>query len=202
MDDARPPDRRSTPALAALGLLDAGAEASLAVWRSWPLAPARYLAAPVVDGLAGRGERRRLELESEVAGVTEQAVAVAVDHALVERVVAELLRAGVIERVADQLVESSLPARLVDEVGAHQRALVDDVLGRVLESAELQRVVEHVASSDAIRRALSAQSSGLADEVAGAVRSRSENADEAAERFARRLLHRRARPGPLGPEPG
>jgi hypothetical protein len=129
----------------------------------------------------------------------------------------------VLENVAAQIAASPLPLRLVESpeleqvidralaspalerllVRVMQSGLVDDLTDRVLASEELQRIVEHVARSEEVRRALTAQSAGLADEMAGAVRSRSAVADDAAERLARRLLHRRRpRPGPLGPEPG
>jgi hypothetical protein len=229
---------RQTATLAALGLLAAGesgaraglraasvaAGPSLAVWRSWPLAPARGLTAPVVDALVSRGRREQARWQDELEwGVTERAVGVAVDHALVERATAELLESGVLEHVGAQIAASPLPLRLVESpelqqvidraldspalerllVRVMQSGLVDELTEKVLASEELQRIVEHIAQSEEVRRALTAQPAGLAGEVAGAVRSRSAVADDAAERLAHRLLHRhRPRPGPLGPEPG
>ena len=184
---------RRTAALAALGLLAVGESAvraaagpSRSIWRSWPLAPTRALTEPLVAALVQRGalEEVRLRLALE-RGVTEGAAAVAADYELLDRVLASPELEAFIVRVM-------------------QSALVDDLTDQVLASEELQRVVEHVAQSEEVRRALRAQSAGMADEVAGEMRSRSAAADDAAERFARRLLRRRRHrpPGPLEPEPG
>ena len=71
--------------------------------------------------------------------------------------------------------------------------LVSATTERVLVSAELQRVVEHIANSPEVRNAIAHQSFGLADVVAQEVRSRSVSGDETAERIARSVLRRRPR---------
>src|SRR4051812_33715662 len=191
--------RRDTPlALAGLGVVavgEAGVRAAgrpaRALWDSRLVRPARSLAAPGIDRLA------------------EMAVGVVVDHALVERAVAELLRAGVLEDVADQIASSPLPAHVVQEALAERvdRVLASPelelVLDRVLQSDQLHRVVASIAQSAEVRAALTAQSFGLAEELAGEVRSRTAVADDAAERVARRLFGRPAiRRGGIATGPG
>jgi hypothetical protein len=174
---------RRTAALAGLGLLsvaEAGTRASLDVWRSWPFAPARAVTGPVVDALVARGRRE----EPRVRALLEREVA--------ERAAAELVASPLVDRA---LASPELEALLVRVM---QSTLVDDLTEQVLASEELQRIVEHVAQSEEVRRALRAQSAGLADEVAGEMRTRSASADDAAERFAHRLLHPRRRPRPAG----
>jgi len=199
MDDA---GVRRTAALAALGAVsvgEAGVRVSLHAWRSWPFAPARAVTTPVVAILVGRGRREEERIQALLGG-----------GELVDRVTAEVLSTGVVEQIAAQIATSPLLDRALASpeleallVRVMQSTLVDDLVDQLLASEELQRIVEHVARSEEVRSALRAQSQGLADEVAGEMRTRSAAADDAAERFARRLLHRRrARPGPLGPEPG
>jgi hypothetical protein len=58
-------------------------------------------------------------------------------------------------------------------------------------------VVGRIAESDEVRAALQEQSRGLAEDVGDQLRSRTEAADDAAERAVRRLLRRRRhRPDP------
>src|SRR3954466_9154749 len=91
---------RRTAALAALGLLSVGetgtratlraaAGPSRAIWRSWPLAPTRAVAEPVVGALVGRGrvEEGRMRAALERGG-GEGAAAVAADYELLDRVLA------------------------------------------------------------------------------------------------------------------
>src|SRR4051812_338472 len=196
---------RETATLAGLGVVAVGesgvraaARPARAVWGSRLASPARRLAAPAVDALVRRGRAEEPRLRALTpGGMTELAVGVAVDHAVVERAVAELLRRGVLEDVADQVAASRLPQNLVTD--AELGRVLDELVDRLLASDQLQRVVTHIARSPEVREALAAQSFGLADEVAGSVRVRTASADDAAERVARRLLRRR--PG-IAPEPG
>ena len=54
-------------------------------------------------------------------------------------------------------------------------------------------MVDEIARSPAVTEAITQQSLGFADQVAGGVRDRSRNADEVLERVARRALRRRRR---------
>jgi hypothetical protein len=200
---------RETAALAALGLVsvaEAGLRVAAApartVWHSRLARPARAFTAPAVDGLVRRGQREQLRLRAATqGGVTELAVGVVVDHAIVERAVAELLRGGVIEDVAEQVATSRLPAHLEDSPALAQ--LVDEMIDRLLASEQLQRVVAHIARSQEVRDALTAQPATLATELAGEMRARTALADDTAERVARRLLRRRsARPDRVATDPG
>jgi len=64
---------------------------------------------------------------------------------------------------------------------------------RILRSPEMRTVLEYVATSPEVRRALTQQSSSLAGDMVGGVRTRSESLDDAAERRIRSWL-RRPRP--------
>jgi hypothetical protein len=68
--------------------------------------------------------------------------------------------------------------------------MADDLTARILDSAQLQHVIDHVVASPELRAALTQQTAGLAEDVAAGVRSRTVRADDAAERFARALLRR------------
>ena len=184
------PSRRDTLTLAGLGVVAVGEESlraaagpARAVWGSPLMWPARQVAGPAVGALVERGrtERARLELLA---------------HDGVNEAVAELLRSGLIEEIADR-VATQLAEPLVGS--ALDSPALDRIVDRVLESEQLHRIVAHVAAYTEVRAALAAQSAGLANEVAGEVRSRAAKGDDRAEHFARRLLHRR----PIAPpEPG
>ena len=60
----------------------------------------------------------------------------------------------------------------------------------MLEGEELWLVVDEIAQSPAVTEAITRQSIGFADQVAGGVRGRSRNADAWLERAARRALRR------------
>jgi hypothetical protein len=71
---------------------------------------------------------------------------------------------------------------------------------RLLESEELWVLVDEIARSPAVTQAITQQSLGFADQVAGGVRERSRDADGMLERAARRIVRRRQRmPDPQGP---
>ena len=135
-------------------------------YRLPPSAPLRRLADGLVDAAASRGEREEARLLERTDAEVD---------ALVERAV----RNPALERAIVQVLESDL---------------LDEVVDRVLESEELRRVVAHVAESEEVRAALTRQSLGLVDEVAGSARTRTIRADALAERVTRSILRRRPAP--------
>jgi hypothetical protein len=117
---------------------------------------------------------------------------VLLDSQLVERVVDRLMEARVAERVVDRILASPATERLVSRT--LERPEVERLLAEALNSRAVERVMtsvlERVADSPEVRRAVAQQSVGLADEVAEQVRTRAVAGDDAAERLARRLLRR------------
>jgi chromatin segregation and condensation protein Rec8/ScpA/Scc1 (kleisin family) len=73
--------------------------------------------------------------------------------------------------------------------------LVDDLTERVLRSPEMERVVEHIATSPQVLDAVSQQTQTLAEEMVSNVRRRTHTVDDVAERTVRGWL-RRPRPEP------
>ena len=73
---------------------------------------------------------------------------------------------------------------------------MSDVTDQVIESAEIQRLIEEIGSSPAVRAALSRQSTTFAGETAAVVRRRLERLDDAVERVVHRVLGRK--PAPTG----
>jgi hypothetical protein len=115
------------------------------------------------------------------------------DSELVERVLDRLIEARVAERVVDRVLASPATERLL--IRTLERPEVERLLADALDSRAVERVMtsvlERVADSPEVRRAVAQQSAGLADEVAEQVRTRAAAGDDAAERLARRLLRRR-----------
>ncbi len=72
------------------------------------------------------------------------------------------------ERVVDRWVDSAAVERAVDRV--IEGKLLDRVVERLLESEELWVLVDEIARSPAVTQAITQQSLGFADQVAGGVR--------------------------------
>lgn len=143
--------------------------------------------------------------ERAIGYALEQSDEVIASEAL-ERAIGRALESPETERLVQSVVDSPAMERLVAR--AVDSRLIDAVTGQLLESEELWRLVEEIARSPAVTEAISHQSMGFADQVAGEVRSRSVRADAAVERAARRLLRRRPPPAhprllepPGDPEP-
>jgi len=142
----------------------------------------RALAGPLMEAL-GRslGQHRvveRLARELAASGALEDALASALDDASAQRLVERALESEGLERLL---------------VAMHDSRLVPELTDRILRSPEMRTVLEYVATSPEVRRALTQQSSSLAGDMVGGVRTRSESLDDAAERRIRSWL-RRPRP--------
>src|SRR5204863_9609158 len=96
-------------------------------------------------------------------------------------------------RLGDRLLESpqaeQLVARLIES------RLVDEAVVRLLDSKDLWLLVDEIARSPYVTAAISHQSVGFVEEMAGVVRDRSAKGDARLERIARRLFRREAADG-------
>jgi hypothetical protein len=98
------------------------------------------------------------------------------------------LASATVDLLAERAIDSPAAERLVGRV--IESSLLDEAVARLLESEDLWLLVDEIARSPAVTDAISQQSLGFADQVAGAVRNRSLRADERVERMARRLIGR------------
>jgi hypothetical protein len=94
-----------------------------------------------------------------------------------------------IERLADRLLADGVIERTVERVFDDGR-VIDELVTRLLASEDLWLLVDEIARSPAVTEAITKQSIGFADQVAGGVRTRSHNADAWLEGKARRALRR------------
>ena len=189
--------------------------------------PRAALAAPV-SRLATLGEQAEARARDDARKQVAAAVEGVLNNRLVAETVADVLSRGVVDRVAVAVIESpeferavvagldspaleQLVARIVESPGLEraitrvlESELVDELSDRLLASEEVHRWVEQIAQSEEVRAALTQQSMGLVDEVAGAMRARTASADTVAERIARSVLRRKpapwSRPPPMLPE--
>ena len=213
----------------AVGLVVTSVRAGATAGRA-ALAPARVLArAPGVSSavsrtsekLASEGSdaledgRRSLEaaagdvlsapelertVDKALAGSLPDAVARSLaEHRVVERVVAEIVSSPEFEDAIAAALDHEVARRLADRAIAS--SLSAEVTDRVLDSAELQRIVEHVASSPEVRVAMTRQTASLADDLVDGLRRRTEQVDDTAQGRARSWFGRAA-PVPRGPYAG
>jgi uncharacterized RDD family membrane protein YckC len=116
--------------------------------------------------------RDRRILDRALAGsLPEELARSLIRHRVLERVAAELAASGELERLVTSALASSQTLELTDSV---------------LASDETQRALRHVASSPELLTAMSRQTIGLAEEVAGGVRASAVRLDDRAEQVVRR----------------
>lgn len=134
--------------------------------------------------------------------VARNAVSEALEGPLVETIAEEAVRLGVVERLTDRVLTEQLVAGLLDRSAAidlpervaamifTDERLLDQAVERLLASPALWQLVDEIAQSPAVMAAITAQSAGFADEVAGGLRARSRRADMWLEGAARKALRR------------
>ena len=116
------------------------------------------------------------------------------EHHVIERVARPVLADPEIDDALTSILEEERTRRLVVQaIDIHLAAQVTDHL---LQSPEVERAVEQIASSAAVRAALANQTNSLAGELAAGLRGRAERLDDAAERTVRRWLRRPLRSNP------
>jgi hypothetical protein len=139
------------------------------------------------------------------SALAERALRQALAGALIDVAGQDIARRAVIERISEPLVASGELDRIVDSVLSSPAAermvvrlidspLLDEAVARLLESEELWLLVDEIARSPAVTEAISKQGISFADQVAGAVRTRSLNADDRLELAVRGLVTRRRKP--------
>jgi uncharacterized RDD family membrane protein YckC len=129
--------------------------------------------------LGSRGVERAVE--RAFAGPLPEHVANAVvDQRVVQRMVAEVLANVDMEAaIAAALERERAEGRLEQIVGEAARSqAAEEITQRVVSSPELQRLIEEVIASDAVRTALARQTASFGSEVAGEVRRRSQRIDD------------------------
>ena len=144
------------------------------------------LSAEVLEGVLERADQAKVPQR-----LTERLLA----DGVIESAVARVLEGPELERVAAAALDSPAAERLV--VRVIDSRLVDEAVARLLESDDLWLLVDEVARSPAVTAAITQQSLGFADQVAGGVRARSRSADMWLETAARRALRRK----PAGERP-
>jgi len=153
--------------------------------------------------LATEGRESRLRVQSRLAAtggdllaapyVDELARSLA-EHRVLERVARPVLAAPDVEAAVVSALEEERTRLLIEQ--ALDSRLAAEVADHLLNSPELDRAVEQIASSPAVRAALANQTTSLIGDLAAGVRRRAERFDDAAERTARRWLRRPLRSNP------
>jgi uncharacterized RDD family membrane protein YckC len=130
-------------------------------------------------------------VDRALAGPLPEALARSiVKHNVLERIAAEMLAAADADRL--DLDEAERLARRVVASPAFQRVVLDalesqltpELVDRLLENPETERLVESIVSGPAVRAALAQQTTTFADEIAAAVRRRATDLDETTGRAA------------------
>jgi uncharacterized RDD family membrane protein YckC len=104
----------------------------------------------------------------------------AVEQRVMQRIVAEVLANVDLEAaITSALERERAEGRLEQIVGEAARSpAAEEIAQRVVSSPELQRLIEEVIASDAVRTALARQSASFGSEVAGELRHRTQRIDD------------------------
>jgi uncharacterized RDD family membrane protein YckC len=124
----------------------------------------------------------------EIARVIDRALA----GSLPEDIARSIVRHRVLERIAAELASSGELERLV--TGALRSPQTLELTDKVLASDEMQSAIHHVASSPELRDAVARQTTGLAEDVVGGLRTSAVRLDDRAERVLRRPPRRERSP--------
>jgi hypothetical protein len=108
-----------------------------------------------------------------------------------ERIRASPLAADVMEPLLRRVTASPEAERLIREVVSSR--VIAGLLEELPDNDALWTLVDAIAQSPAVTEAISHQGFSFADQMAGVMRKRSQNADDHVERLARRLARRQPR---------
>lgn len=149
------------------------------VYESPPLSRARTRAAELSVAVARDGramvDRTGAWAQATSTDLLRQLVSAILNNPATETLLDEALADPAVERLAARVLDSPL---------------VEHLTARLLDSDEMQLVLEHVTRSPELRAAVTRQTAGLAEDVAGGVRSRTAVADVASERMAQQFMRR------------
>jgi hypothetical protein len=148
---------------------------------------------------AGVGLERRAVVRLFDSSELERFITTAIDSPAVAAALHRAVGGPSIRRVIDELFDSGLIDHVIDRM--FETGGLDRLLARLVESDALWRMIDDIATSPAVRAAISQQGLGFADQVGDQVRDRSRKADDWIERAARRLAHRPPRILPPEPDP-
>jgi uncharacterized RDD family membrane protein YckC len=127
--------------------------------------------------VAARASRGPLEaaadehLVPELSRLIDRALAQSLPEELVQSVVEH----HVLERIATEFAATGELDRVVDQALASPRA--DELVDKIVNSEEMRRAIREIVSSKEVRDAVTAQTAGLAEELAGEVRAGARHLD-------------------------
>ena len=121
--------------------------------------------------VAARASRGPLEAAAEEHLVPELSRLIdrALAQSLPEELVQSVVEHHVLERMVTEFAASGELDRLVDQALASPRA--DELVDKIVNSEEMRRAIREIVSSREVRDAVTAQTTGLAKELAGEVQA-------------------------------
>lgn len=182
-------------------LLDASERAGDLLGRAAPMTR-RLSRLPIVRGVSDAIERRVDELGTR--GAAERRASQELVSSTFDETVAEAARSEVLERTVEEVMGELLPSVLeaalpdvMDQIAKRPELMVpmiEAILDPMLDVALPEVMAKLNQEPEVVRELVLGQSVSIAGEMAEAVRSRGVDADDIAERVARRLTFRRPRP--------
>ena len=131
-------------------------------------------------------------------GMERRAVDRVLESGELERIMTSVLNDAGVQAALQEALESDSATQVVDRL--FDSGLIDHLLDRLAASDALWRLVDEIARSRSVRAALSQHGLGFVNQIGGAARKRTRNADHRAERAARRPRQHRHHRGPNDPD--
>jgi hypothetical protein len=122
-------------------------------------------------------------------GMERRAVDCVLESGELERIMISVLNGARVQAALQQALDSDRATQVVDWL--FDSGLIDQLLDRLAASDALLRLVDEIAKSPSVKAALSQHGLGFVDQIGGAARERTRNADHRVERTARRPRQRR-----------
>lgn len=157
-----------------------------------PSLPSRLL------GGGARGARRVARatgIEGTAEALAEEAIVRAIESRAAERALSRVLQGPVVEEAVEKALSSPAVERAINQ--ALESEMTERVWDRLLTSDEVQKLVERIAEAPEVRAAVAAQGVGFLNDLGRALARATHRLDDVAEAFARRLLRRPRREGPV-----
>jgi uncharacterized RDD family membrane protein YckC len=136
---------------------------------------------------------RATGIDSTAEALAEEAAVRAIESRAAERVLSRVLQGPALEDAVEQTLNSPVVERALNQ--AIESEMTERVWARLLASDEVQKLVERIAEAPEVRNAIASQGVGFLDDLGREIARATRRLDDAAERFARRLLRKPRREG-------
>ncbi len=134
-------------------------------------------------------------IDTTAEALAEETAVRAIESRAAERILSRVLQGPGLEEAVEQALNSPAVERALNQ--AIESEMTERVWARLLASDEVQKLVERIAEAPEVRNAIAAQGVGFLGDLGRELARATRRLDDVVEGFARRLLRRPRRQGPV-----